>query len=96
MISRNEWFLTQLRRDGDYDLMPTSETNPRAMRGTPLFHTPKLQIVVGEAIGKVGLANFDRFVGYPLWGPSLEGQRFEIFIYEFALSGRNSWEFSIA
>jgi hypothetical protein len=96
MTSRNEWFFTQLRRDGDYDLMPTFETDPRAMRGTLLFQTAKLQIVVGEAIGEVGLANFNRFVGYPLRGTLLGGQRFEVFIYEFALSGRHSWEFSIA
>jgi hypothetical protein len=96
MISRNEWFLTQLRRDGDYDLMPTFETNPRAMRGILLFQTAKLKIVVGEAIGEVGFVNFNRFVGYPFWGAPPNRQRSEIFIYEFALSGRHSWEFSIA
>jgi hypothetical protein len=75
MISCNEWFSTQLRRYGDYDLMLTFETDPRAMRGTLLIQTAKLQIVVGEAIGQMGLANFDRFVGYPLRGAPLEGEQ---------------------
>jgi hypothetical protein len=95
MIARGEWFEPLRRRDGGYDLEPATAAHPRAMRRL-CIRTPSVQMIMGECLDATAMSAFEAPPGYAFPCACPEDCRLEIFLYEFKLLGRNSFEFQMA
>ncbi len=97
LTTSDTWFASELRHDGQYDFIPEQKTSVRSVRSTTFFRTTKASITVGQSLDRFGIRVFDRPPAYCLPGsPPLEGNRCEVLVYEFELSGKNSWNYSVA
>jgi hypothetical protein len=102
LTATDDWFASQLRHDGVPDFIWAPTNNPRAMRITSLFSNSKAHVSVGQILDVVGLGYFINqpggLIGFDIEAVSKmpAGDRFEMFMYEFPLAGRSSFDFSVA
>lgn len=100
--TKDDWFAPVLRSDQRHEYVPTSASDPRAIRRTTLFDGAMNRVEAWEVRNTVGLGVLQEWEGFQIGDLVVtadkmsENERLEGVIYEFGLAGTSSFNFSLA